>query len=291
VADSNQHRQYDIKKAAALTILGAIAMSVMALFVKLAAPHTSNSMTIFFRFGVSLIYVLFVLLFRCMRGHAFPKRSKNLKLQIFRAVAGMLGMLLFYYALAFIPLVDGNLLMMTNALFVPILAFAIFRYRTGLKSWSFIVLGFVGVVLVIKPGHELFNAASLLALASGFCAALSFLTLREVTKYDGPYTNMIYYFTLAFVMSGIVSIFHWHFPDKHTLCLLLLVGLFATIYQECLVRASFYAPARVISSFLYVSVVVSGILGWWVFNEIPGYLSWVGMILVFVSSVCTAIEE
>ena len=198
-------------------------------------------------------------------------------------------MLLFYFSLRYISLVDGTLLVMTNALFIPILTFIWLGVKTSIKGWVGVLLGFVGVVLVLKPGHELFHLASILALIAGFCASLSIFLLRELTRYDGHYTIMFYYFPLAFLISGLISIFNWKTPDLHTIILLLFIGIFGTAYQEFLIRASENIPAKIVSSLLYLGVIFSGLFGWLIWGEVPHLLSWIGVFLVCFGSIMTVV--
>ena len=279
------YQDNNIIKATIFGISSAMAASIMALFVKLAAAHTTNSAIILSRFSISFIYILLILSTQKLRKKSIPIKSAHPFMHILRSVTGVLSMLLFYYALAYIPLVDGSLLVMTNTLFIPILAAIFLQQKTTVKNWLFIILGFIGVALIIKPGHELFNPASLLALAAGLSGAISILSIRELSKYDNPQTIMLYYFAIACLISGGVSIFNWQTPSLHTLIILLGVGIFGTIYQEFLIRASFYASAKIVSSLLYLLVVFSGLFDWLIWHHIPDLFSWLGIILVCLGSI------
>lgn len=277
----------DINKAVLFSLLAAASMSIMALFVKLAAPHTNNNMTVFFRFTISFIYIAAIIVIKIARGQSFPYKTQHLPLHLFRASVSVATMMLFYYSLRYIPLIDGNLLIMTNALFIPILGIFILKKITGGKHWLAVLLGFIGIALLLKPGHDLFNPLSLIALSAGLASAMAYIAIRAISRYDHPYTSMLYYFPLAFIVSGIISIFHWQTPDLHTSLLLLCVGIFGTFYQEFLIRASRYASSKIISSLMYTSVVFSGLFGFTIFGEIPDILSAIGIVLVFAGCLLT----
>ncbi|MGD9153218.1 MAG: DMT family transporter [Gammaproteobacteria bacterium] len=277
----------NIKKAALFSLCAALSLSIMATFVKFAAPHIHNNMIIFFRFMISFIYIFSIFLIKKIKKMHFPVKTQHFKLHILRAIASMMIMLLLYYSLAYIHLVDANLLFMTSPLFVPIFALLLFHEKTKKKNWLFIISAFIGVALIIKPGYELFNPASLIALSSGIIAGLTILIIRMLSTYDHPHTCMLYYFSLAFLFSGIISIFYWETPNLHILVLLLLIGIFGTSYQEFLIRASQYAHARIVSTLMYTSIIFSGLIGWQVWGEIPDLLSWIGIILVCTGSVLT----
>lgn len=278
---------FNLKKATLFSLCAALSLSIMAAFVKLAAPHTHNNMIIFFRFMISFIYIFSIFVIKKIRKMHFPIKTQHFKLHMLRAIGSMTIMLLLYYSLAYIHLIDANLLFMTNPLFVPIFALLLFHKSTSKKNWLFIIAAFIGITLIIKPGYELFNPASLVALSAGIIAGLTILIIRILSTYDHPHTCMLYYFSMAFLLSGIISIFHWETPNLHILLLLLPVGIFGTAYQEFLIRASQYAQARIVSTLMYISVIFSGLIGWQIWGEIPDLLSWIGIILVCAGSILT----
>ncbi|MGD9107927.1 MAG: DMT family transporter [Gammaproteobacteria bacterium] len=286
-ADFKVDTLINLKKATIFSLCAALSLSIMASFVKLAAPHIHNNMIIFFRFMISFIYIFSIFLIKKMKKMYFPIKTQHFKLHVLRAIASMMIMLLLYYSLAYIHLVDANLLFMTNPLFVPIFTLLLFHIKTSKKNWLFIISAFIGITLIIKPGHELFNPVSLIALSSGIIAGLTILIIRILSIYDHPHTCMFYYFSLAFLFSGIISIFYWETPNLHTLILLLPIGIFGTCYQEFLIRASQFAQARIVSTLMYTSIIFSGLIGWQVWGEIPDLLSWIGIILVCTGSILT----
>lgn len=275
----------NIKLAGLFCVIAAFSASIMVLFVKLAAPGTTNSMTIFFRFLVSFLYSVIIICHgRVIRRKPFPLAVHRLWLHAVRAVFGLGSMLCLYYALRFIPLMDGTLLSMTNPLFIPLIALLLFGIKTKHKVVAAIVVGFLGVLLVIRPGYGMVNPHAIYALGSGVSAAFSIVLLRELAKHDKPQTIMFYYFLFALILSSIIAAFDWQMPNAHTLLLLLGVGIFGTFYQEFLIRASALAPAPIISVCLYTFVVFSGILDYLVWGLKPDLLSCMGLLIICVSS-------
>lgn len=265
-------------------VLAALSMSIMALFVKLAAPNTTNAMTIMFRFGVSFLYIICVLGYHCFRGKKFPLRTHKVSLQIGRGFLAVVTMLLFYYSLRFISLVDGTVLIMTGPLFIPLLGVLFLAQKLSWRILSIIFVGFLGVLLILKPGVELFNVYSLYALGAGFTGALAIVQLKLIGKHDDPQTTMLYYFTIAFILSALLSIHYWVTPDMHTIFLLLIVGVSGTIYQMFLISASWHTSPIVVGSSLYMAVIFSGIIDWLVWRDVPSLVSIFGMLLIFVAA-------
>jgi drug/metabolite transporter (DMT)-like permease len=269
-------------KAIFLSIAAALSLSTMALFVKLVSPYASSNFIVFSRYGFGFLYIIFVINLRKHKhSRVFFPKTKHIGLHLLRSFSVVISMLLLFYALKFIPLINANLLFMTNALFVPIFAHLFLHYKTNVKSWFSIAVAFLGVALVLKPGFNTFHIASLIAFASGIMSAITYITVHELVKYDAPHVLMAYSITIAFLFAGVLLIFNWTAP--HSLYgLLLLAGVSITglLYQETFIRAEKYFSARAMTTLLYISIIFSGLLDWLIWKQIPGLLSLIGFLLV-----------
>lgn len=279
------HEHTHIPKAVLFAAVGALFLSLMALCAKLAAPHSTEPVITFFRFSVTGLYIFLILAVRHWRGSPIPLKTRHIGTHIVRAVASTGSMYSLYYALRYIPLVDANLLSLTYPLFALILMTIFFKEKVRLLSWLAMAIGFVGIVLVLKPTPALFNPASGIGLFCGLCAAISILGIRELSRYEHTYTIMFYYTVFAFLISGLLVIFYWQTPDVVTLLELLGVGVFGMLYQELLTRALAYAPAYIPSSLMYLSVIFSSIFGILVWGHIPDIWSWVGIFFVCLGNI------
>jgi drug/metabolite transporter (DMT)-like permease len=277
------------KRAVILGIAAALCFSVMAFLVKLVADRVTESMTVFFRFAVSLFWVISVLSYKRWRGKYFSLKTKRPGLYLLRAFSGFIAMFAFYIALSHVPLVSASLLAMTYALFIPILSFMFLGAKTSAKSWLALGVGFVGIIFILKPGGSAFNPWALLALITGLAAAISYLSVHELAKEDDVYTIMFYYFPLTFVLSGILSMFNWRTPDLRTILILLVMGIVGAAHQELLTRALLYASPKIISPLMYLSVVFSGFLGWLFWGHIPDLFFLCGMVLVVLGCIFSII--
>ena len=276
-----------MKKAVILMIFASLAYSVMAALVKLIATQVPNTTIVFARFFVSFIYVLTILLYRYLKKRPITLKTKCIKFHGIRTTAAIINMLLFYQALTYIPILDATLLNTTYPLFIPVLASIFLKTHTHLKVWIGISMGFIGVIFVIHPTHLALNYGSMLALGSGLSLAFAFLALRQISKHDHVYTTMFHFFSVATVISGILAIAHWKTPSLYATLILIAVGISATVFQECLTRASVYAPARITSSLMYINVIFSGLLGWLIWGNIPDLYRCIGIVLVCVGAVIT----
>jgi drug/metabolite transporter (DMT)-like permease len=264
-------------------------MSSISLFAKLAAPYTTNSMLVFARFSICLLYVLIILLIQKYRGYTISLISKNKWLHVLRATSSVAGMFALFYAVKYISLVDANLLFSTNPLFIPILGAIFLATKTDGKNWLAIIVGFIGVVLVLRPDQGILNPVALIALSGGLFAAISILGIHELGKFDHPYTIMFYYFVLSTIITGFMVIFSWKTPDLRTLCYLFGVGIAGALCQECSVRALVHAPAKIVAPLMYSSIIFSGLFDWIFWKHIPSLLSIFGIFIICIGGSLTII--
>jgi drug/metabolite transporter (DMT)-like permease len=149
------------------------------------------------------------------------------------------------------------------------------------------MVGFLGVIAILKPGLDVFEPRAFYALLASVFMASASLVIREQAKRDSPYVCMFYYFFIAFVLSGIISIFEWSPLDSYIVFLLIGIGVFGTLYQEFLIRGSGYASAKVVSSLMYSSLIFSVILDWLFFQRMPDFLVFMGIFLICIGGLLT----
>jgi drug/metabolite transporter (DMT)-like permease len=282
-----KENHFNIKKAVFFILLASLFFSAMALCVKLSSSRTNINMIIFVRFGISFLYVLMILGIKKIKGKPLLLKTNNILLHVLRSISGLFIMFLLYFSLKYISLVTGNLLIMTNPLFIPILGLIFFHQHVDWKHWVAVFIGFIGISFIIKPGYDVFNPIAILPLIGAIFAALVLLLLRILRTRDSHYACLFYNFLFVFIISVFIALFDWKTPDFYTLCLLLSAGVLGTIYQELLIRATSYAPAKVTSSLLYSSLIFSLIFDWIFWHNVPDLLSLTGIVLVCICNILT----
>ena len=276
-----------ISKATFFAIGAALSFTLMALLVKKVALIVNSSTIIFFRFAISLVYISLVIFIRNLLGKKISLKTNHIYFHVLRSLTALASMICFYYSLRYISLVDGTVLMMTNPLFVPIIGVFFLGIKTDYKHWIAVIIGFLGTLLVLKPGHSLFNPKAIYAMYGGFFAAVSLIAMREQTKRDNIYLCLFYYFLFATIASGSVMIFDFVMPDPYVLLLLLGVGITGVSYQECLIRATEIAPAKIVGSLMYTSLIFSFLFSWLFFSEIPDMFTIIGVLIICLGGILT----
>ncbi len=183
------------------------------------------------------------------------------------------------------PLAEAVLLNFSAPLFMPFIAWVWLREPVPLSVVGALLLGFVGVALILKPGTGLFQGVGLVGLAAGLFAALAMVSIRRLTRSEPP-TRIVFYFALVgsclftppVALSG-----DW--PDLPTLALLGAVALFATLGQLLMTQGYARAPAAQAAPFTYASALFAALLGWWIWDERLDLLTWAGGALVALAGV------
>jgi drug/metabolite transporter (DMT)-like permease len=193
----------------------------------------------------------------------------------------------FFYAIAHLRLADAVLLNYSLPLFMPLIAQAWLGEAIPRALWRGLAVGFLGVVLILKPGLGLFNPAALVGLAAAVLAALAQVGVRRLTDTE-PVTRIVFYFAaISTAVSALPLVRSWQTPEPRVWGVLLGMGLSATVAQLFLTRAYAHAPAAQVGPFIYACVPFAAFLDGVLFGLWPDALSIAGGILVTVAGVLT----
>ncbi len=263
----------------ALFILGSeFLLAVMSAVVKTAADGLPNEVIVFFR-NVFGLLALTPLLLRAGWGGL---RTRVFHLHLARGLCGVTAMYCFFYAIGHIKLADAMLLKLTTPIFIPFVAYFWLRERLPNLARAALLVGFVGVLLIIKPGFDL-EWVMLIALAGSVMAALAKVTIRKLSMTE-PAVRVVFYFAaIAAVVSAIPMLWAWQTPTASQWALLMAIGPLATLAQLCMTRGYASAPAAQVGIFTYSSVLFGAALGWLFWEEWWDLFSVGGTMLIAVA--------
>ncbi|MBH9578207.1 DMT family transporter [Inhella proteolytica] len=269
-----------------LMLGAALLFSLMGLCVKLASSQYSPSEILLVR---SLVGVALLLGLARWRGVALGTRLPWM--HVWRGVIGVAALLLWFWAIAGLPLATAMTLNQMSAIWMALflLGGAILLGGKSLDPRLIVavLVGFIGVALVLQPTFARDQLPwGLAGLASGMLAAMAYLQVTALGRAGEPEIRVVFYFSLAGVVAaGLLSLFTPAppRPQGHSLVgmgLLLAVGVSATLAQVLMTAA--YARGKVLAnaSLNYSGIVFSALLGWLVFDEAPGWLALLGMLLI-----------
>ena len=267
----------------ALLVSGAALMfASMGGLIRVVSAQMPNEQVVFFRNLFGLLVLVPIL---WQRGGRIELKTAHPGLHLVRSLFGLAAMYCFFYALSILPLADAVLLNFTAPLFIPFVAILWLGEGVAGRLWAAIVIGFSGVLLILKPGSGLYGGAALIGLASGAFAAVAMVSLRKLSATEPPLRVVVYYGVICTLVSCVPMLLSWQAVEPRLLLMLAAAGGFATMGQYLLSRGYGCAPAAQIAPFTYTSVVFAAVYGWLFWQELPGWMSAAGTLLVVIAGV------
>jgi drug/metabolite transporter (DMT)-like permease len=266
--------------------LSACSFAVMAMFIKIASSELPAPQLVFFRSVVGLLIILPIVL---PRGIQFI-RTPVLHLHMFRGFVSLCAMTCFFYAIGHVGLSESTLLNATSPLFIGLLAMPALKEKVNLRVTIALIIGFIGVSLILKPGTSFFTFAALIGLCSGFLIACAKILVRYMASTE-PVMRTVFYFSIfSTLYSGLLMIWLWQTPSLHDVSIMILAGICATIGQTLLTYAFTHNEAVTVAPFTYVTVIVATLIGWIGWNELPDIGSGIGAILIISACLSLSIQ-
>ena len=226
-------------------------------------------------------FAAFALVFVSMRGGvAAAARSRRPLLQIFRSLIFVGEIALFAFGLHYLGLAESHALFATFPLIATALAIPILGEKVGWRRWLGVAIGFIGAMVIIRPGLGLFQPAGLIALACALCFALYSLTTRLVSFRDNFETSTLYMAVIGCIAATAAGLPLWRAPDAAGWGLLILISVLGTFGHMLLVKALQYAPASLLQPFNYTLLVWASLIGFAVFGEVPDLWTIAGAALI-----------
>ncbi len=261
----------------------------MGMCVKLGSQYFSTMELVFYR---SLFGLFFVGAIVKMRGDSLA--TVNLRMHLSRGLTGLASLSLYFYSMTQLPVATAVTLNYTSSMFLTLITLLWYREPIRLRLVFAILLGFVGVMLLLRPtitGSQL--PAGLLGLVSGFISALAYLNIKQLSAIGEPDARVVFYFSfVSTIISGVVLCFHEFHPiNAQGAGLLLGVGLFATLAQLAMTRAYRVGKTLIVSAFAYSTVVFASILGAVFLRELLSLSSWIGIVVIVVAGLLAMHES
>lgn len=201
-----------------------------------------------------------------------------------RATVGLTSMVCGFAAVQYLPLTEAVAFQFASPLFMTAFSALLLSEQVGRHRWGAVVVGFVGVLIMVRPQPGHFNLVGVsLALAGAVGAAGAMVAIRQIVDTErGP--TIVFYFTLSGAVVGLVgALFHWVTPDPMTLAFLILAGLVGGVGQLLLTQALTIAPVGVVAPFDYSQLIWATALGYFIWGELPHPATVAGALVVAAS--------
>jgi drug/metabolite transporter (DMT)-like permease len=268
-----------IPATAVLMIVGAVAtFSIMDATIKTMLPRLPVPFLVWARWTFQVVAMLIWLGPTMGRGMV---RTQRLPLQLMRGLLLISSSLCFFMALGSLPLAEATAINYTTPVLVILLAVLFLGERMTAPRIAFVVAGIVGMLLIVRPGADLFRGASLLVLCSASFYAV-FQILTRVMAREDPRVMLLYPALVGAVLMTVAWPFFGSRLDLTWLDMakLLMVGVLGTAGHFLLILAFQRAPASALTPFTYAHLVFATMVGWLVFGDFPDALTLVGMAVI-----------
>ena len=197
----------------------------------------------------------------------------------------------FFAALTFLPIADTLAIFFVQPILVVILSAAFLRERVGPRRWFAVLAGFIGVLIIIRPGLKEINPGVLLSLGAGLCFASYITMTRKISgQASAMMTTFHSNFMIAIALTALLP-FIWQDVSTWQVMLLGLVGLIAVAGHYMITRAYDYAEASLLAPFAYAEMIMAVFCGWWFFGDLPDAWTYAGVAILIACALYISWRE
>lgn len=207
-------------------------------------------------------------------------KSRHWGTHLLRGLAGAIAMLCGFYAVSKMPLADVTALGFTQPLFTTLLAFLLLGEVVRWRRWSATVVGFLGVLVIVRPGAETFEPTALAALAMALGIALAVTLVKRFPANESRVTMLLAFCVTSIVISAPPAFYVWRTPNLEELFLLLGTGVLGVASQSMIIRAYQNGEASFIAPFDYSKLLFAGLIGYFLFGEVPDHWTFAGAAII-----------
>lgn len=218
-------------------------------------------------------------------------KTERLGLHCLRAVFAYLAVLGLFLGVASLPLPDVTALSFTQPLFVIVLAALILKEVVGFARWRAVIVGFLGVLVIVRPGFAEIGMATLAVLFSSFFYACTNICVKKLLTTDTPKQSVIYFNVLMLPLSLVPAMFVWITPGALDLLRMVGIGLCGTLAVYSYARAFALAQASAVMPFDFLRLPMAALAAFALFGEIGDPWTWAGSLIIFGSSYVLARAE
>jgi drug/metabolite transporter (DMT)-like permease len=271
----------DVARAALLMVGSACCFGAMAIMIRLASSQLHSFEIAFFRNVFGLLFTLPLI----VRAGPQLLRTRRLPMYFFRCVLGTISMLAAFWAIVHLPLAKAIALSYSTPLFVTIGAIFVLGEVVRARRWSAVIAGFIGVLLIVRPGLHGYSPAALVALLAALMSACVSISLKFLSRTEAPDTIVIWTTLLWVPLSLPAALLFWQWPHGETWLFLVAAGLFGTSGHMCWMRALKIGDVSLLAPISFVQMPIVAVLAYFLFGEKLDRWTALGAAVIFAANV------
>jgi drug/metabolite transporter (DMT)-like permease len=227
-------------------------------------------------------YFFHVVILAIMLGPRLPRTIRTTRpgLQLIRSLLLFATTFCFFTGLQWLQLAEASSVMFVSPLIVTALSAPILKEPVGPRRWAGVVIGFLGALVIIRPGTDVMQLAALWPLAGAFFYASYQISTRYLGSSDPVLTTLAYSALIGAVASSVLVPFVWEMPDATGWVLMAATGLIGGLGHFAMIKSLSYAPAAVVAPFGYTNLIWATLLGFLVFSDLPDLWTLVGAAII-----------
>ncbi len=218
-------------------------------------------------------------------------QTDNMRLQIFRALINIISMICWFSAISMMHFEKATALGFTTPLFTTVLAVLILGEVIRFHRTAALLLGFVGILIIIRPGYMPFEFGTVLMLIASFSFSFVLIFVKKLSATDSSLTIIFYhllYMTPAFF---ILSLFYWENINFNQLIIFVLMGASGLLSHWCLAQAFKMSDTTFVMPLQFTKLIWASLIGLFIFAEQPDIWTWIGGVIIFISIVYITYRE
>ncbi len=218
-------------------------------------------------------------------------QTDNFGLQLLRIFLALVAMGFGFTAVVNMPLADATAIGFAKSFFVTICAIFFLNEIIGIRRWFAVIIGFIGVLIVLRPGFDGFTIYGVYALIGSAGAGSVMVVIRILTRTESTTTILTYQALGVGLAVAIPGLWFWLWPTPLEWALLVAMGVISYVAQMFNINAYKYGEASVMASLDYVRLIYAVFFGWLLFNNLPDFWTWFGAMIIISASIYTIHRE
>ena len=267
-----------------------ILYAILAYFSFSLLDATQKTLVIYYSvFQLLLVKYFFVLLLsliesRRKKNISFYK-SKNIKMQIFRSILSVLESGFFVLSFKYLSLADAHSVGSLAPVIVVALSAIILKEKVSTKTWVAIFIGFIGVLIILRPTSSIFDPKALLPLVAAFALGLYQVITKKVSEYDATEVSLFYTSVVGIIIMSFLALSFWRPINSSSYILFLAIGVFFSLGIYLQIIALSKSRASIIQPFHYTLIFWAIILGYIFYDDIPDFFTIIGALIITASGI------
>ena len=275
-------------KAITFNLLAWVMLPIMDGFAKYLSSDLPVLQITWARYFFTVAFTLPIMFFFFRKNLVWTDKPK---LQLIRGLILLTANVCFFYSISIISLAKALTLAFIAPLIVTAFSPIFLGEKVGFRRWSAVIIGFIGSMVVIRPGFVEINLASLAALGTGVMYGFYLIITRKLSSSDNPLLTLLLTGVVGAIIISFVMPFVWIKPTLNQWSMMAAIGIFACVGHLFIILSLKYADASKLAPFSYFEIVTNIIIGYYFFSDFPDKWTFLGLFIIIFSGIYISRRE